>query len=270
MNCISRLTATAIVIIAIGGAPACIFGPPPKPVTLPLTVPSLQVHDDQAELTQDGVTITVTPILPDNEQSFPEIFKQFTWTGVRTNSVSGQQESYEAQGQSAIIPEPSFKVKLVNNTGHVVRFTTVVFRLQDNTGKSYSLYSGTPELAAWNENVWTNMMGPDVAAQVSPKITTAINGLQLMNRNVELLNGDEWSGYLVFNLNINSIEEFDQFMAGITRLTLRIAEVPVETSDAGVVTRTTEFNFVLDRTTQEITVTCPAGTTEPSLAKCWK
>lgn len=59
-------------------------------------------------------------------------------------------------------------------------------------------------------------------------------------------------------------------MASVKRLTLRLAEVPVELSEAGAVTRTTEFTFHLDRTTASFAVTCPGALKKPDLVNCKK
>lgn len=254
--------------IAVGALGiGCLFAQP-KPYTTALVVPSLQVHD-QAEITQDNITISITPILPDNEQNYPDIYKRVAWTATR-KTAAGSTENYQAQGESAIIPEPAFKISIANHTGHVVRFTQTVFRLQDDKGKSYQPYTGTAEITAWLENVWSSTVGPQVAAEVMSQLTASVNALSLLDRNRELLNGDEWSGYLVFNLGINAGGDYDRFMNSISRLTLRMAEVPVELSEAGEVTRTTEFTFHLDRTTTNFTVTCPGSVKTPDLVNCEK
>ena len=195
---------------------------PPKPFTTTLVLPSLKVHDD-SEVTKDNITISVTPIFDDNAQDHPDIFKRVAYTGTRKDAL-GKVETYRAEAATTIIPSPNFKVRIANHTGHVIKFTQTVFRLQDDKGKTYQLYGGTSDITAWMEGVWSSNFGPQVAVAVMPQLTAAISSLSLLNRNVELLNGDEWSGYLVFNIGINTQADFDRFMSSINRLTLRMAE----------------------------------------------
>ncbi len=250
-----------VLVVGVGCAP-------PKPYQTTLVMQSLQVHD-QAEVTQDNVTISVTPILPDNGQSFPDIYKMVTWTATR-NDVLGKPETYQAQGASSILPEPAFQIRIANHTGHVIRLTQTVFRLQDDRGKTYQTYDNPAAIESWLENIWTSSFGPQVATAVKPQFHPAFENLLLLNRNVELLDGDQWTGYLVFNLGINKAEDFAHFMESITRLTLRLAEVPVEFAEDGTVSRTTEFTFHLDRTALEFDVTCPGSVKTPDLVNCTK
>lgn len=257
-------TRWGVVVLAISLVVGCTT---PQPVRTTMKVPTLKAHDGQAEQTKDGITIAVQAMMPDNEQNFPEVYKRISWPAQRKNAL-GQVEDYEREAALAIVPKPAFKVRVVNNTGHAIRFSTVIFRLADNTGKTYSLFGGTAELGAWLENLWTTAMGAGVTERVRPQLTSAVSSLQLMGKGVELLNGDEWNGWLVFNLGINSYEDFERVMNSVNRFTLRLAEVPVETSEAGEVKRTTEFTFHLDKTTGDLRVVCPPGTKQPTLSAC--
>ena len=67
-----------------------------------------------------------------------------------------------------------------------------------------------------------------------------------------VLDGDEWAGFLVFSLPVSTTVEYRTLLESITRLRLRIAEVPIETGEAGQVTRTTEFEFNFDRSGGQI------------------
>ncbi len=241
---------------------------PAKPYQTTLVVQTLQVHD-QAEVTKDNVTISVTPILTDNEQSFPDIYKMVTWDATRNNAM-GQPEAYTQRGASSILPEPAFQVRIANHTGHVIKLTQTVFRLQDDRGKTYQTYDDTTSIEAWLKNIWSLSYGPQVADAVEPQFHSAFENLLLLDRNVVLLDGDQWSGYLVFNLGINKAEDVGPFMDSIKRLTLRLAEVPVELADDGTVKRTTEFTFDLDRTALKYNVTCPGSVTTPDLVNCTK
>jgi len=256
-------------LLAVSSALCIILscGPPPKPVMATLQVPTLNVHGE-AEQTKDGMTVSVLPIGPENAKRFPQIHKIVTFTAMQRNVLSGKEEPVKREGSSVIIPTPAFQVRIINKTGHVVRFSTVVFRLQDNTGKTYPLYASTNELIAWLENAWSTAVGPEAAKEVMKQLSVAIGSLQFLTRSVELLNGDEWSGYLAFNMGVNGEEDYYNFMNGIQRLKLRLAEVPTGTSAAGQVSKTAEFAFMLDKINSPVRVTCPAGTAKPSLQRC--
>lgn len=238
----------------------------PAPTTATLAVPSLQVRD-QAEVTRDGLTVALNPITVDNFRRFPQIHRMVTWN--RSVPVGGQLVSVPGNLDTNVVPLPAFQVRIANHTGHVIRFTQSVFRLQDNLGRTYQLFAGTPDLVAWNEGVWAAAAtrAPDILPQVLPQLRSAVGQLQLLGRSTELLNDDEWTGYLVFNLNVNTDQDYVELLNTVNQLTVRLAEIPVEVNEAGTPTRTTEFAFALDRTQGSLRVTCPEGTA-PSLAQC--
>lgn len=262
----AHLAASAAVVLGAATLSDCTPRPLP-PVTATLLVGSLRAHD-APEATRDGLTVTILPINGDNYTRFPQTHRRVTWT--RTVVRGGQVLSEPGSADATIVPVPCFKVSIANHTGHVLRFTQSVFRMQDNLGRAYQLYSGTPELLAWNESVWGTALAaaPELNAQVLPQVRGAVGQLQLLNRNTELLNGDEWTGFLVFNLNLNSQSELEAFMSEIARVTVRLAEIPVEVNEAGAPTRTTEFSFAFDRAQVAVQVTCPPGTETPSLTQC--
>lgn len=241
--------------------------PPPAPVSATIAVPTLRMHD-QSEMTRDGLTVSVSPITYDNYRRFPQAHRQVSWT--RTVSQGSSVTSVPGTVDVNVIPLPSFQVRIANHTGHVVRLTQSVFRLQDNLGRTYPLMTGTSELLAWDESLWgaVGARAPDILPQVLPQVRAAVGQVQLLGRSTELLNGDEWAGYMVFNVNVSSEREYLELMSSVNRFTLRLAEIPVEVNEAGVPTRTTEFDYALDLAQASMHVTCPAGTTTPSLDTC--
>ena len=258
--------------LVLGSAAACVMAGAKPPVLTTLPVPTLQVHD-QAEVTQDGIIVTVTPIGKANASAFPLVYKTADVT-VAVDDVdifgtpNGKKVPKHMRLQGTIVPLPAFHVRIVNDTGHVIRLTQSVFRLEDNTGKKYPSYAGTDELSAWYAAV-TRASTPDgaLADEILRQTASGINALVLLNRTTELLEGDEWSGFLVFNVGSDP-NAYQSIMATVERFKLRLAEIPVETDDAGKATRTTEFTFTIDKAMKEIDAECPAGTTEPSWDVC--
>jgi hypothetical protein len=269
-----RVGTSVLALMAVMALAAC--GPPPQPVYATIPVPTLQVHD-QPEVTKDGLTISLHPIMEDTVRSLPQVYKMVAFTVMRHPSsifggpdTSKPAQPVQTKSELSIIPLPAFKVSVANHTGHVLKFTQAVFRLETGTGQSYELFSGSNEIGAWLENVFNSQpdLGPQVATQVMPGLKDALNALPMLNRNRELLNGDEWSGFLVFNLNLSSANDAKKFVNSIDRLTIRLAEVPVALTDAGQVSKTTEFTFVVDKTTSPLHVKCPPGTKSPSTEIC--
>lgn len=248
--------------LAIALLPGCLIGPG-KPVMAKLVVPTLRVNGD-AEVTSEGLSVTITPITEDNVRTFPQIWKSFSYEQAVRDAM-GKVVVRPAMLSLGIAPLPAFEVRIANNTGHVIRLTTAVFRLESNTGKKWNTFASTKELGDWT-GMALSAKGIDPALQMSipAQVSKAVDGVQFLTRSAELLKGDEWSGYLVFNLGAAAQGEYDALMHSTERFTLRMAEVPVETGDAGQITKTTEFNFALDKSTAEVAVVCPARTTTPS------
>ncbi len=239
---------------------ACLPKPEP-PVLAQLGVPTVKLNGEQ-EVTSEGLTVTLTPIAEDNAKDLPQIEKVLRWK--RTTATGGSVQTQNMMATTRILPLPAFQVRIANNTGHVIRLTTAIFRLENNVGKKWQTFGSIEELGAWNMSM-LNQAGvdPSELGVLYQQEAAALGGLQMLTRSVELLKGDEWVGYLAFNFGSTSYEEL---MNNTERFTLRLAEIPIETNDAGQVTKTTEFTFTLDKATVQAAVVCPAGTKEPSWA----
>lgn len=209
----------------------------------------------ETEITRDGLTFSVRPITWETAATFPQIVRTFN---IRTPRGV-------VPGTGAIAPMPAFEVRITNHTGHVVRFTQSIIRLSDNLSRNYAAMPDSGRLLAWAQGAWNDAVAIDPS--LSAQIASAVGALQIFSRNTELLNGDEWTGYLVFELPIASTADYRTLLDSITRFTLRIAEVPVEVGEAGEVTRTTEFSFTFDRTEYPQPVSC-RGRGEPSWDIC--
>lgn len=162
-----------------------------------------------------------------------------------------------------IVPFPAFRVTIANHTGHVIRFTRSIFQLTDQSGRRFESFATTEEFIAWNIDDFSTAMAGDPG--IRRTIRTSVGALNLLTRNTELLNGDVWEGWLVFNTTRTS--DFQEFMATVERFTLRLAELPIETNQAGEVSRTTEFTFRFDKSQYQRWVSCPDGAT-PSFEAC--
>jgi len=243
---------------------ACPAAAPKPPVHAKLPVPALRMHD-KAELTREGLKVLVTPIAADNLRTFPQIWRKVALRMAVQNPQGGAPIMVNKQVGIPIVPLPAFQVRIANNTGHVVRLSTAVFRLQNNVGKRFQTFASTHELLAWNMGyIAATVRDLTVQAQLGTQIQSALNSLQLLGRSVELLKGDEWTGYLVFNMQTTKPQDYMDLMGGTERFTLRLAEIPIEIDAAGKVSKTTEFTFVLDKTSVNVAAICPPETKQPS------
>jgi hypothetical protein len=243
------------VSLALALLPAC--GPGVRHVSL--SHPTLRVQGE-TEQTHDGLTIAVEPLTYENIARYPDVYRTFTLQTARGT----------AEARGPILPLPSFRITVTNHTGHVMRFTQSVIRLNDSLQNQFEVIPTTGELAAWEQqlNAGTISMYPSFGTQLSD----AVGQLRIFSRNVELLNGDSTTYYLVFRLPLEGDAEdasrsYRALLERITRFSLRIAEVPVEIGEAGQVARTTEFQFDFDRAEYPQSAACRGGG-EPSWAIC--
>ena len=100
-----------------------------------------------------------------------------------------------------------------------------LIRLQDNLGTQYQLFANTAERIAWAESSYAALAS---SAEFMSQLRGAVGGLPVLDRNVDLLEGDEYTGFLVFNMNITNSQDHFNLMNQVQRLRPRIAEVPVE------------------------------------------
>jgi hypothetical protein len=212
---------------------------------LQLGNPTLRANGD-TEQEHDGIRIVVEPVTWGNAVQQPDVFRRIpvhTPRGVGTAS-------------GPILPVPAFRVTITNGTGHVVRMTQSVIRLTDHMGHQMRVMT-TTQIAAAAETAWAEPIAQDPA--VRNQLTGMLSQMEFLTNESELLNGDVTPFYLVFNLPEQPGEDgYRQFMDAIGgRLTLRIAEVPVELGDAGQVTRSTEFEFNFDTDVYMESVECP-------------
>ena len=245
------ICASAVLVLL----PSC--GPGVRHVSL--SHPTLRVQGE-TEQTHDGLTIAVEPLTYENIERYPDVYRTFTLETARGT----------AEARGPIVPLPSFRITVTNHTGHVVRFTQSVIRLNDNLSNQYEVIPTSGELDAWEQqlNAATIATYPSFGTQ----LTTAVSGLRVFSRNVELLDGDSTTYYLVFRLPLegdadDASRSYRALLERIERFTLRIAEVPVEMGEAGQVARTTEFQFDFDRSEYPQSAACRGGG-EPSWAIC--
>ena|GEM_PF-1650767 len=234
-----------------------------RPRRFPFELPVLRARE-QSGVESDGITLDVTPVTIENAASYPELRPTVTFhpdprTPAKVETVA-----------VPLAPLPAFRVEVANRTGHVVRLTRALFRLEDDLQRRYQVFANAAELAAWTQQ-WVARHRPDLAADPMAvgTLQQAVGGIPLLNRNVELLDGDVWVGWLVFNLNVADWEAGHiGMLQGIRRLRVRIAEVPVALDAAGEAVRTAEFDLHFDRAAAPRGMLCPPSFEAPTLPGC--
>jgi hypothetical protein len=240
------------VTLALVVLPSC--GPGIRHVSL--SHPTLRVQGE-TEQTRDGLTVSVEPITWENVSQYPEIVRTFTIrSGRATGTTSG-----------AILPLPAFRVRVVNHTGHRIRFTESAFRLESGVpGSRGARLMSHAELAAWVRGGWREPIEMDPTLE--GQLQTALQSLEYLTPETDLLDGDPFEGYLVFNVGVASDDDYRRVLSPpFNRYNLRLAEIPIETDDAGRVSRTTEFQFVFERSEYPQAAAC-RGSSEPSWETC--
>lgn len=239
---------------------ACSFA---RPRRLPYNLPVLRARE-QSRVEHDGVTLDVQPVTLENAAGYPELRPTVTFHPDPRSPAKVEAAAVP------ITPLPVFRVEVANHTGHVVRFTRTVFRLEDDLQRRYQIFSGAGELANWAQQ-WIARNRPELAADplAAGAILQAVGSLHLLNRNVELLDGDVWVGWLAFNLNVSDWEASHLGMLqGVRRLRVRIAEVPVELDASGEPSRTAEFDLHFDRSASARGAMCPPSVESATFPGC--
>lgn len=217
------------------------------------------------EQTHDGLRIEIRPVVPDTVNEHPALRPSFSFAQATQNAFTGQTETTTMNRRVALVPYGlTFAIKITNTTGHVLRFSNSIVRLSDQRGRTFSMMGATSELLAWNQPTFAAQVATSPAQQA--QLSTSVASIMLFSRSVELLDRDEWSGFLVFS-GVTNNGEYPNFMGSIERLTLRIAEVPIAMNEAGAVARTTEFSFVFDKSSYAQPIEC-TGSSPSDRSNC--
>ena len=201
----------------------------PKPQTR--TGLFLDINQNSLEqVDKDGLRISVKAITLENCSSFPAIFTK----------LAAQAPPGPTTTPWVDVNVPAFELSLLNNTGHVLRFTRAVIKLQDDHGTIYE-----PSTKADLEAMVDAHARKLAEGQVTIDIAAArgrIKALKMADQDLELLPGITEKVYSTFNYP----EEPATFLAKRSSLKLMLYEIPVATDDAGEVTKTANFEFMYD------------------------
>lgn len=165
-------------------------------------------------------------------------------------------------------PMPAFRVVIANHTGHVLRLRDAVFRLDDDARGQYRAIRSIDDLGDWLASAHAARLARDPAL-----VSALMRGLdqlrnELLTPDVVMLNDDETTFFLLFNVPGQEPIDYARFLAGRQHLVVRLAELPVEFDAAGAVTRAIEVQVGMDVTRYEQRVTCLESLTDRTLQTC--
>lgn len=167
----------------------------------------------QNPTTKDKLTIYVTPIDQKNRLDFPDlVFKP----------ESGKHLFYSRLDVFAYTPT-AFKLEIVNQTGHIIRFQNSVISLIDLKNKTYAPVTRDELVGLWNE-------------YKEPKGVAIANQVTLIDEKTVVLPGRTLEGYVAFAVDFR----------GIKKCTFTIYDLVTETDEAGNPIKRSNFEFQFD------------------------
>ena len=218
-------------MLALGilGLGSLLMGCGPKPTTR--TGLFLDINPNSLEqVDRDGIRISVKVITLENYSSFPKVYTALAAEDLTTPTKIPWFD----------INIPAFELTILNSTGHVLKLTRAVVKLQDDRGIIYE-----PSTRIGLDAMVDTRAQKLAADQVRIDIAEArgrIKTLKLLDSDLELLPEITEAVYVAFDYP----EEPATFLAGTHSLKLMLYEIPVMTDEAGEVTRTANFEFLYD------------------------
>lgn len=233
-----------------------IVGCGPRFIRGELPLPTLQ-HRTAGTTVEGGLEITVHPVTMANYRNTRQL-------SVTLPATEGARVVY------SVVPMPAFVVRIVNRTGHVVRLEDAVFRLDapaqaGSSGERFTAIETHEELLRWARDFYAIPLAKNPG--LAPELARAISATPLLTRGSVLLNDDDSTYILAFDLPVRDATAHEEFMRSHPEVVLRIAEIPVAFDLAGTVTQASDVRFAMDRATEAVQVICEPGR-EMSLATC--
>jgi hypothetical protein len=244
-------------ILAIVFAAACAEAPPVK-TTLPV---HMVKTPDPPEVTQEGVTVGISPIDHFNWQRHAALSARISWQELDRNApvvlgASGTSSPRVTRHDTvALVPLPALRILIRNETQKPLKF------------KSAQLAGGPHKWTAFDSagdvqgRVTNDIMNshPAVADNrgMLDGVSRAIAELPIATPSLTIAPGAVWDGFVTFKLESHDADEFNEQMANAEKLTF---SMELEGAPG--------FSFTLPRDTQQKQLTCPGDLKKPSLKKC--
>lgn len=230
-NLIRTIATTVVFIVGI----ALILGSAtgPREVTQYKFEPKA---DSSTEFEQDNLIVRIKAIDGTNYKKFPAFY-------TKTMYSHDQNVKKRWEDMIAICDFPVFEMTITNNTGHILRFNKAVIKMQDDAGNLYDATMKSEQIEKAKE--WIERRAVEDERFYDKAIVSKTKKLKLIDNNFELLPNFTQKGYLLFNLeDMSSREDYVNFVTSSEFFKVMLYEIPVVTDEAGVVSKTTNFQFV--------------------------
>jgi hypothetical protein len=222
-----------MVAVAIGAVlSGCATTPQEPVVTYSLEPDGTQVFED------DRFRMEVEAILPSDIQGTDSPL-----VGIATRRSSGVDAGspQEREMALAVADLPMFRLTIYNDRDNILELERFAARLVEANGvvheptdsnaieSEFLDFRRREEEAGW---VWN-----------LTDVLTKVRELPLIKRDLEVLPGLPTTVYVVFDLYGTASRPYRAWMDSVDEFTLRLFEIPVETDEAGNITRTEKVDF---------------------------
>lgn len=192
--------------------------------------------DSSTEFEQDNLIVRIRAIDQTNFKQFPSLM-----ANVKYASAPGRKKLYKSSIR--ITQFPAFELSITNNTGHVIRFSKAIIKMEDDAGNMYDARTKTEMVAEAKE--WSENQADENEQFYGNQYINQVKKVKVVDNNFELLPNYTQKGYLLFNIDqMMSTEEYADFVTGSDYFKVMLYEIPVGTDAAGNATKTTNFQFV--------------------------
>ena len=214
---------------------------------------SLDTNESSKE-TQDGITIRVRAIHPDNIEQYASLLAKVDYYWYRYynngNHVLNSDGTYAVRTSTlnmSLLPFPAFEVKITNTTKHVLRFSNAVIAVEDDKGNSYDALAKSDlsdYLSQSTQAYFKHKKKYKLNDGEEANLQSKLRNIRILDNNIKVLPGKTVKAYVAINYGNYTDNDAKKFIISNPKLTLGLYELPSEVNQAGVATKTTNFNFV--------------------------
>jgi len=251
---IGTTLALALVSVTLTG---CLPKKVPVQKTKTVSTISMELNkEESSKATQDGITIKVNAIHPDNIKQYAALMSKINYWYYRTNrsgqrlvNSKGQYLTRTASMAFNLVAYPAFEVKITNSTDHVLRLSKAVIVVEDDKGNSYDALSKSDMNDYLTQNIRAHFNYKEKYHLVdgeTQKLQSQMRNLRILDNNLKVLPGKTVKAYVALNYGKYTTKEAREFIMNNEKLSLGLYELPSEVNQAGDATKTTNFNFVYD------------------------
>lgn len=255
---ISKVIGTTLVLALVSFTfTGCL--PKKVPVQKTKTVSTISMAlnaEESSKETQDGITIKVKAIHPDNIEQYAALMSKINYWYYKTNSqgqrlVNSKNQYITKQRNMAfnLVAYPAYEVKITNSTDHVLRLSKAVIAVEDDKGNSYDALSKSDMNDYLTQNVRAHFHYKEKYHLIdgeTANLQAQMRNLRILDNNLKVLPGKTVKAYVALNYGKYTTAEAREFIMNSQKLSLGLYELPSKVNEAGEATKTTNFNFVYD------------------------